>query len=68
MAPAEMHHPYLFLRLFFFIFFIFFTIAPAAVFYNQVHDAKRVVKGCRWLILMGGDEQEVHHKFKPETT
>lgn len=38
------------------------------MFYYQVHDAKRVVKGCRWLILMGGDEQEVHHKFKPETT
>lgn len=38
------------------------------MFYNQVDDAKRVVKGGRWLILMGGDEQEVHHKFKPETT
>lgn len=42
MAPAEMHHPYLFHR-----FFFFFTIAPASVFYNLVHEAKRVVKGGR---------------------
>lgn len=48
--------------------FFVFPIVPATVFYNQVHDAERVVKGGRWLILMGGDEQEVHHKFKPETT